>query len=99
DIYVFFRRANVLAVSDLLAVEGYPIVDYATGGWIGGMREATKALLALADDDTIIVPAVGAPQTRRAAEAQLELCEVTYQAVGEAFTKAFSLEELIAERP
>src|SRR5690606_18615577 len=42
DIYVFFRRANVLAVSDLLAVEGYPIVDYATGGWIGGMREATK---------------------------------------------------------
>jgi glyoxylase-like metal-dependent hydrolase (beta-lactamase superfamily II) len=99
DIFVFFRRANVLAVSDLLAVDGYPIVDYATGGWIGGMREATRALLALADDDTIIVPAVGAPQSRRAAEAQLELCEVAYQAVGAAFTKALSLAELITEEP
>src|SRR5690606_23431697 len=99
DIYVFFRRANVLAVSDLLAVDGYPIVDYATGGWIGGMRDATRALLALADADTIIVPAVGAPQSRRAAEAQLELCEATYRAVGSAFTRAMSLDELLAEEP
>lgn len=99
DLYVYFRRANVLAVSDLLAVDRYPIVDYATGGWIGGLRDATKALLAMADADTIIVPAVGAPQTRAALEAQLELCEATYQLVGTAFTKAFSLEELIAEKP
>lgn len=99
DIYVFFRRANVLAVSDLLAAEGYPVVDYATGGWIGGMLRATEALLALTDDETLIVPAVGAPQRRAALEAQLELCTTIRAAVGQAYAKAQSLAEFIAADP
>lgn len=97
DIYVYFRKANVLAVSDLLAVGGYPMPDYSTGGWIGGLRAATKSILDLADDDTLIVPAVGAPARRSALVAQLELCEATYAAVGQAFANALSLDELLAE--
>lgn len=99
DIWVFFRRANVLAVSDLLAVDGYPVVDYSTGGWIGGFRDATRRLLEVANDATIIVPAVGQPQRRLALEAQLELCEATYEIVGQAYVNAMSLDELLASRP
>jgi cyclase len=99
DLYVFFPRANVLAVSDLLAVGSYPIVDYATGGWIGGFISASERILALADDATLIVPAVGAPQKRTAVEAQLELCHAARNAVGDAYAQAQSLDELLAASP
>ena len=99
DIYVHFRRANVLFAGDLLAVEAYPVLDYATGGWIRGMIAATEHLLTVADDDTLVVPAVGSPQGRDALEAQLELCRAADDAVGRAYTTARSLEELLATRP
>ena len=35
---------NVLVVGDVLAVGSYPVVDDATGGWIGGLEHATKTL-------------------------------------------------------
>jgi glyoxylase-like metal-dependent hydrolase (beta-lactamase superfamily II) len=99
DIYVFFRGANVLAVSDLLAVDDYPVPDYSTGGWIGGFRSASERLLELADDDTLIVPGVGSPQRRSAIAAQLELCDATFMAVSQAYANALSLDELLAAEP
>src|SRR4029079_6079545 len=40
DVAVFFPDANVLAAGALLAVGAYPVPDYATGGWIGGLEAA-----------------------------------------------------------
>lgn len=99
DIYVFFRRANVLVVSDLLAVESWPILDYSTGGWIGGYLKACESLLELADDDTVIVPALGLPQNRSAVERQRNMCEAMLEAVGQAYTGALSLDEFIETKP
>ncbi len=48
DIYVFFRDANVLVVGDMMTVGKYPIADYTSGGWLGGLVTATKTLLDLA---------------------------------------------------
>ena len=45
DVAVFFPDANVLVASDLLSVGRYPVPDYATGGWIGGLVDATQKLL------------------------------------------------------
>ena len=99
DAYVFFRRANVLFAGDLLTVAGYPVLDYSTGGWIRGMIEATEHLLAIVDDDTLLVPALGDPQRPAALEAQLTLCREADEAVGMAYTTARSLEELLAMKP
>ena len=99
DAYVHLHRANLLFAGDLLAVQSYPILDYSTGGWIRGMIQATEYLLAVVDDDTVVVPAVGDPQGRAALEAQLALCQVTDEAVGMAYTTARSLDELLATDP
>lgn len=59
DIYLHFPKQNVLVVGDLLSVGRYPILDYTTGGWIGGMADANRKLLALCNAETRIIPGTG----------------------------------------
>ena len=55
DIYVFFPGPNILATGDVVSIGAYPIVDYTTGGWLGGMIEGQKALLKVTNASTRIV--------------------------------------------
>jgi len=64
DIYVFFPEENVLVAGDVLSVGQYPILDYVTGGWIGGLQNANQALLKIVNGETKIVPGSGPIQTR-----------------------------------
>lgn len=59
DLYVFFPEHNVLAVGDAVTGEGWPVIDWVTGGWIGGIVGGLQRLQAMADADTRIVPARG----------------------------------------
>ena len=40
DAYVFFPASNVLHTGDLFFNGFYPVIDYSTGGWVGGMAAA-----------------------------------------------------------
>ena len=73
DIYVFFPDSNVLVVGDVLAAGRYPIADYTTGGWLGGLANATKTLVDLSNDETRVVGAAGPVQTRADVRAQQEM--------------------------
>jgi glyoxylase-like metal-dependent hydrolase (beta-lactamase superfamily II) len=59
DIYVHFRNANVLAAGDVASPLRDPALDYLTGAWIGGRVDAMDVLLAIANEQTRIVPAYG----------------------------------------
>jgi cyclase len=99
DIYVAVPDDDVLVVSDLLAVDGYPVVDFETGGWIGGMVEATRALMEAAGPATQIVPAVGGAQTREALETQLDLCTAAMEQVAATYRAGGTLEDFLAAEP
>ena len=73
DVAVYFGDANVLAASDLLSVGRYPVPDYSTGGWIGGLFDATQALLERTDARTRVIAANGAVYGRAELEAQLAM--------------------------
>jgi glyoxylase-like metal-dependent hydrolase (beta-lactamase superfamily II) len=73
DIYVFLRSSNVLVAGDMVSVGKYPIADYTSGGWLGGMVTATKTLLDLSNADTRIVPGAGPVQTRADLQAQYDM--------------------------
>src|SRR6185369_13336316 len=60
DLFVHFRNADVLVVGDVLTVGRYPLIDYCTGGWIGGMATAAQTLLARCTASTRIVAGTGA---------------------------------------
>ncbi|MGZ5990018.1 MAG: hypothetical protein ACXWKX_00120 [Caulobacteraceae bacterium] len=64
DIYVFFRKANVLVVGAAVAGKGWPTIDWSTNGWYGGMIRGLETLIKLADDKTVIVPADGTLLTK-----------------------------------
>ncbi|HXC58992.1 MAG TPA: MBL fold metallo-hydrolase [Steroidobacteraceae bacterium] len=59
DLYVHFTRANVLAAGGVVSNAGWPLLDWQTGGWIGGLVAAYDRLLKVADDATKVVPANG----------------------------------------
>jgi glyoxylase-like metal-dependent hydrolase (beta-lactamase superfamily II) len=99
DIYVRFPGDNVLAVGDLLAVHGYPAIDHVTGGWLGGMAAATRALLALSDDATRIVASSGAVQPSSALRAQLELCTHVLERLAATYRAGGSLQDFLGAEP
>ena len=56
DLYVYFPQQNVLAVGDAVCGQGWPVVDWWTGGWIGGIVGGLQRIQSLANRDTKIVP-------------------------------------------
>lgn len=99
DVAVFFRDANVLVASDLLAVRRYPVPDYATGGWIGGLVDASRALLDATDAHTRIVGADGTVHGRAELEAQHAMCTEVRSKIGEAFKIGMSRADFLASKP
>jgi glyoxylase-like metal-dependent hydrolase (beta-lactamase superfamily II) len=72
DIYVFFPQSNVLVAGDVVQAGRLPELDWFCGGWIGGMQEAHRTLLRLANDTTKIIPATGPVMTRSELQASLD---------------------------
>jgi cyclase len=93
DIYVHFTQANVLAAGDMVGGEGYPILDYVTGGWIGGAQKATAGLVARSNDDTKVVASQGAVLAIEHLQAQAAMLDAAYAKVAEAFKTGRSLEQ------
>ena len=65
DLAFFFRRANVIFTGDLFFPAGDLFIHYTGGGTTDGMIRAADRILALANDETRIVPGHG-PVCRRA---------------------------------
>jgi cyclase len=99
DIYVRFPTQNVLAGGDVVTDGRYPIVDYSTNGWLGGMIDALKTLLAKCDEQTRIVPGSGAPCMRADLQAQHDMCLAVLRRISESYYKGQTWQEFLASNP
>jgi glyoxylase-like metal-dependent hydrolase (beta-lactamase superfamily II) len=99
DIYVFFPKANVLVAGGLVSVGAYPVLDYTTGGWIGGIDDASKALVGIANKDTRIVPGVGPVQTYADLQAQSEMLHTMHERLVDLMRKGIGTDDLAAHPP
>ncbi len=97
DIYVHFVDEDVIAVGEVLGVEAWPVPDYATGGWIGGLQDATQLLIDLTDDQTHVVAAHGPAQTRAALIAQAAMLDEMHERIRVRMNAARSVEEILAD--
>jgi glyoxylase-like metal-dependent hydrolase (beta-lactamase superfamily II) len=59
DIYIHFEKGNVLQTGDVFFNGIYPYIDDETGGSVSGMIAGATKLLAVADNNTKVVPGHG----------------------------------------
>jgi glyoxylase-like metal-dependent hydrolase (beta-lactamase superfamily II) len=99
DIYVLFKEANILATGDVLSVGAYPILDYCTGGWIGGMAEATRTLADLCNQDTRVIPGTGPVQVRSDLEAEHAMLVDLKLQLSKLLAEGMSVQDMLAAKP
>lgn len=99
DIYVRFPARNLIIAGGVVANGHYPIPDYCTNGWIGGMINSLQQLLALCDYNTRILGSEGGVVSSTHLQAQLDLCSDIAGKLGEHLYKGGTYEEFLATAP
>jgi cyclase len=59
DLYIHFPQADLIAAGGPVCADGWPLLDYRNGAWLGGLVKAHEKLVALVKPQTRIVPANG----------------------------------------
>jgi glyoxylase-like metal-dependent hydrolase (beta-lactamase superfamily II) len=95
DIYVFFRDSNVLAIGDVASPQRDPVIDWYTGGWLGGRVDAMDDVLALVKDDTKIVPCYGPVMTKAQLQAERDIMQKIYDVTTDMTDKGRSAQDML----
>lgn len=99
DIYIHFHKANVLHVGDIFFNGFYPFIDEATGGRIGGMVDAAKKALDVADNDTKIIPGHGPLGDKADLERYHDMLSAVRDKVAALKAAGASEQEAVAKKP
>jgi cyclase len=99
DIYARLNRANVLAIGGLASKQRWPVIDWATGGWMGGLTWGLETLIEVSDEDTIIVPAYGPVMTRADLSAQHRMHTDLFAKLKVMMESGYSPERVVEEKP
>ena len=93
---MYFPQQNVLAVGDVVSGQGWPVVDWATGGWIGGIVGGLQRLQTLANEETRIVPGRGPVLGLADLKAQAEMYGTIYDRLTQLLNKGRGPAEAVA---
>jgi cyclase len=99
DLYVYFPKSNVMAVGDAAYGEGWPVVDWWTGGWIGGIVGGLQRIRTLANPDTKFVPAHGPVLTYADISAQIDMYGTIYDRLNQMINKGRGPSEGVEAKP
>jgi cyclase len=99
DLYVRLRKANVVAAGCVVSAGSYPILDYCTNGWIGGMADATQTLIGLCDPATRVIPGSGAPHSLLDLKAQHAMLATVKLRLSKLLAEGMGVEDMLAAAP
>ena len=99
DIYIHFHNANVLHLGDIWFNGMYPFFDEATGGVIAGMIQASGKALAVADNNTKIVPGHGPLGSKADLQKYHDMLSAIRDKVAAIKASGASEQEAIARKP
>lgn len=99
DVCVLFPDENVLVTGGVVSNEGWPVIDWWTGGWIGGLLDGFDTLVELANEQTRILPANGPIMTLAELVAQREMYLTIFDRLHEMLRGAYSLDEILGAQP
>ena len=99
DAVVHFRKSNVVHMGDTLWHNIYPVIDSRAGGTPEGMIAAADRVLALADDNTKIIPGHGPLAAKADLKAFRDMLATTAGRVKAMVKEGKKLDEVIAAKP
>jgi glyoxylase-like metal-dependent hydrolase (beta-lactamase superfamily II) len=98
DIYVHFPQSNVLVAGDAVQPGRLPVTDWRCDGWIGGMQEAQRTLLRLANDTTKIIPGSGPVLTKADLQANLDITTKLREQLVKLMKQGMGAKDMIAAK-
>ena len=99
DSFVYFTKANVLHVGDTCFSGMYPYIDINAGGSIDGMIAAADRTLALANEQTRIIPGHGPLSTVEEVRAFRKMLTTSKERVQALIDAGKTRDEAIAAKP
>jgi glyoxylase-like metal-dependent hydrolase (beta-lactamase superfamily II) len=99
DLYAYLPKANVLVAGGVVSSAGWPLLDWQTGGWIGGLVGAYDRLLKVANDSTRVVAADGPVIGRKELQAHRDMYFQIFDRLVKQLIKGMSPEEAYATAP
>jgi glyoxylase-like metal-dependent hydrolase (beta-lactamase superfamily II) len=98
DVFIHFRKANVIHTGDLF-FRFYPFIDLSSGGSVSGLIAAVDRLLALADDRTRIIPGHGPLASRADLVDYREMLVTTSGRIRALMKAGKTVDEIVAAAP
>ncbi|MCP5145327.1 MAG: MBL fold metallo-hydrolase [Gammaproteobacteria bacterium] len=99
DAYAFLPEENILFTGGAVTSDRWPLVDWWTGGWIGGLAAGQKQLLEIANEQTRIVPSSGPVITRAELAAQQEMYAALFGQLRQMMFKGRAPADAVAAAP
>ena len=99
DIIVHFQKSNLIHAGDLFFNGVYPVIDYSSRGWIGGMAAGINKALALANAQTQIVPGHGPMGNKAALQASRDMLAAVQAKIEPMVKDGKSVEDIVAAKP
>lgn len=99
DVFIHFRKANVIHTGDLMFHEMYPFVDLDSGGSVDGVIAAVERMIALADDRTRVIPGHGKATDREGLRAYRTMLVTTRDRMRERVKAGKTVDQVLAEKP
>jgi glyoxylase-like metal-dependent hydrolase (beta-lactamase superfamily II) len=99
DAAILLKPANILLAGDVLFHAIFPYIDLDNGGDVDGYIEAQKQMLAMIDDETIVVPGHGTITDKAGMEADHAMLVEARNRVKALVDQGMSGEEILAANP
>lgn len=99
DAVIHFRGPDVIHAGDVYFNGTYPFIDVSSGGSIDGIIAAADTIVALAGEDTRIIPGHGPLSNRAELEAYRDMLRGAREAVAAQIRQGKSVEEVVAAKP
>ena len=99
DLAYHFRKANVLFTGDLFFPAGGLFIHFSGGGTMAGTIQAADRILALANEQTRIVPGHGPVSSRADVRAARDFLVAIRDRIQALLAKGQSVEQVVAANP
>ena len=99
DAIVHFTKANVIHAGDIVFTGTYPFYDLDNGGSTNGLIGAVEQILALCDENTVIIPGHGEISNSAGLKEYLTMLTTTFERVRELVAEGKTLEQVQAAEP